>query len=204
MQSIKAVVFNDDIQIYQSADPIATESFSRKETIKSFTNLEPRFSAAYQLNDNTSVKTSYNRMSQYLHLLSNTSSPTPLDVWTPSGKYIKPQLLDQYAVGYFKNFKDGEYSLEVESYYKTVKNRIDYIDGANLIANDAIEQVILNGKARAYGFEILLRKNEGRLKGWIALAVMSFQKNGKQMQILFFKLDNQPLILMASMNIMEL
>lgn len=164
----EAVLFNEDFQIYQSADPIGTASFSRKETIKSFINLEPRFSAAYQLSENSSVKASYNRMSQYLHLLTNTSSPTPLDVWTPSGKYIKPQLLDQYAIGYFKNFKDGDYSLEVESYYKTVKNRIDYIDGANLIANDAIEQVILNGKARAYGFELLFRKNEGRLKGWLA------------------------------------
>ena len=107
-------------------------------------------------------------MSQYLHLLSNTSSPTPLDVWAPSGKFIKPQILDQYAIGYFKNIKDGDYSLEVETYYKDVKNRIDYIDGANLIANDAIERVILNGKARAYGLEVLFRKNEGRFKGWIA------------------------------------
>ncbi len=68
--------------------------------------LEPRVSIAYQLNESSSVKASYNRMSQYLHLLSNTSSPTPLDVWTPSGKYIKPQILDQVAIGYFKNFKD--------------------------------------------------------------------------------------------------
>ena len=101
-------------------------------------------------------------------LLSNTSSPTPLDVWTPSGEYIKPQILDQFAIGYFKNFNDDKYSLEVESFYKTIDNRIDYIDGADLIANDAIEQVILNGKARAYGLEILLRKNEGRLRGWLA------------------------------------
>ena len=107
-------------------------------------------------------------MSQYLHLLSNTNSPTPLDIWAPSGKYIKPQLLDQYAVGYFKNFNDNKYSLEIESFYKNVKNRIDYIDGANLIANNAIEQVILNGRSRAYGLEMLFRKNEGRFKGWLA------------------------------------
>jgi hypothetical protein len=107
-------------------------------------------------------------MSQYLHLLSNTNSPTPLDVWTPSGKYIKPQLLDQFAVGYFKEFSDGKYGVEVESFYKTIKNRIDYIDGADLVANNAIEQVVLNGKAKAYGLEFLLRKNEGRFKGWLA------------------------------------
>ncbi|MBO6632299.1 MAG: TonB-dependent receptor, partial [Psychroserpens sp.] len=145
-----------------------TESFSRIDVIESFANLEPRFSLAYQLNDQSSVKASYNRMTQYLHLLSNTSSPTPLDVWTPSGKFIEPQILDQVAIGYFRTFKDNTYALEFESFYKTIQNRIDYIDGADLIANNAIEQVILNGEARAYGMEVLLRKNEGRLKGWLA------------------------------------
>ncbi|NJX16406.1 TonB-dependent receptor [Tamlana crocina] len=164
----QAVTFNEDFQIYEKANPIGTESFKRKHVIESFYNLEPRASLAYQLNDESSIKWSYNRMTQYLHLLSNTSSPTPLDIWTPSGKYIKPQLLDQVAMGYFKNFNENRYSLEIESFYKTVKNRIDYIDGADLIANNAIEQVILNGKARAYGMEFLLRKNEGKFKGWLA------------------------------------
>ena len=162
------VLFNEDFQIYEKADPIGTESFSRSDVIKSFANIEPRASVAYQINGRSSIKASYNRMSQYLHLLSNTSSPTPLDVWTPSGKYIKPQLLDQFAIGYFKTFNNDSYSFEVESFYKTIENRIDYIDGADLIANNAIEQVILNGEARAYGFELLLRKNEGNFKGWIA------------------------------------
>ncbi|MFD1614414.1 TonB-dependent receptor [Gelatiniphilus marinus] len=164
----QAVVFNANFQIYEEANPIGTESFKRGNVIEKFFNLEPRFSAAYQINSNSSVKASYNRMSQYLHLLSNTNSPTPLDVWTPSGRYVKPQLLDQYALGYFKNFNNDAYSLEIEGFYKTIKNRIDYIDGADLIANNAIEQVILNGKARAYGLEFLLRKNEGRFNGWLA------------------------------------
>ena len=164
----EAVVFNKDIEIYEKANPIGTESFSKSKAIKKFGNLEPRFSLAYQLNNVSSVKISYNRMTQYLHLLSNTSSPTPLDVWTPSGKYIKPQLLNQYAIGYFKSIKNEAYSLEVESFYKDIQNRIDYIDGADLIANNAIEQVILNGKARAYGLELLIRKNTGKLKGWLA------------------------------------
>lgn len=162
------VIFNQDLGIYEKAEPTGTESFSRSDVIESFTNIEPRFALAYQLNDFSSVKASYNRMSQYLHLLSNTSSPTPLDVWTPSGKFIKPQLLNQVAVGYFRTYKDNAFSLEVESFYKTIENRIDYIDGADLIANNAIEQVILNGEARAYGMEILFRKNEGKLKGWLA------------------------------------
>lgn len=162
------VIFNTDIGIYEKAAPIGTETFDRSDIIESFANFEPRLSIAYQLNDDSSLKASYNRMSQYLHLLSNTSSPTPLDVWAPSGKYIKPQLLDQIAVGYFKTFKNNEFSLEVESFYKNIKNRIDYIDGADLIANDAIEQVILNGEARAYGLEVLFKKNEGRFTGWLA------------------------------------
>ncbi|GAB4158606.1 MAG: TonB-dependent receptor [Winogradskyella sp.] len=162
------VIFNQDLGTYEKAEPLDTESFSRSNVIESFANIEPRFALAYQLNDFSSVKASYNRMSQYLHLLSNTNSPTPLDVWTPSGKFIKPQLLDQVAIGYFRTFKNNIFSLEIETFYKTIQNRIDYIDGADLIANNAIEQVILNGEARAYGMEILFRKNEGRLKGWLA------------------------------------
>ena len=174
-----AVAFNEDFQVYEKADPIGTETFKRSDVIENFFNLEPRFAAAYQLNSNSSFKASYNRMSQYLHLLSNTNSPTPLDVWTPSGKYIKPQILDQFAIGYFKNFNDSEYSLEIESFYKTIKNRIDYIDGADLIANNAIEQVILNGEARAYGLEFLLRKNEGKFKGWLSYTLSKSEQQTK-------------------------
>lgn len=167
-QNDNPLLFNEELQIYEDAKPIGTESFSRSDQIKTFTNLEPRIALAYAFNDNTSIKASYNRMAQYLHLLSNTSSPTPLDVWTPSGKYIKPQLLNQYALGYFKSINDDEYSIETEVFYKDIKNRIDYIDGADLIANNAIERDILNGEARAYGLEFLIRKNEGKFKGWLA------------------------------------
>ncbi len=173
------VLFNEDFQIYEKADPVGTETFDRSDVIAKFANLEPRASIAYQLNSKSSVKASYNRMSQYLHLLSTTNSPTPLDVWTPSGKFVKPQLLDQFAVGYFKDFNNSSYSLEIESFYKTIKNRIDYIDGANLIANNAIEQVILNGKARAYGAELLLRKNEGRFRGWLAYTLSKSEQQTK-------------------------
>jgi len=154
--------------VYNEAVPINTISPGRGTNLADFTNLEPRISAAVILNENNSIKASYIRMAQYLHLLSNTSSPTPLDVWTPSGPFVEPQLLDQYAMGYFRNIKSGAYSLEIEGFYKDIQNRIDYIDGANLIANNAIEQVILNGEARAYGLELLFRKNTGAVKGWLA------------------------------------
>jgi hypothetical protein len=162
------VIYNNDFKKYESAEAINTDSFQRSDIISNFNNLEPRLSISYILNDKTSIKASYNRMAQYLHLLSNTSSPTPLDVWTPSGKYIKPQLLDQFAIGYFRLFKDKSYSIETEAFYKNIQNRIDYINGANLVANNEIETVILNGKARAYGLEILLKKKNGNLKGWLA------------------------------------
>ncbi|NMH24689.1 TonB-dependent receptor [Flavobacterium solisilvae] len=162
------VTFNQNFQIYESAEPIGTISYGKNQTIAKFDNLEPRFAVSYALNDDQSIKASYNRMTQYLHLISNTQSPTPLDVWAPSDQYLKPQLLDQVAVGYFQNFKDDEYSLETEAFYKTIKNRVDYIDGANLIANEAIERVVLNGNARAYGLEVLFRKNTGQFKGWLS------------------------------------
>jgi hypothetical protein len=162
------VIFNEVLGIYQKAEPIGVREFNKSDVIESFANIEPRLAISYQLNENSSIKASYNRMSQYLHLLSNTNSPTPLDVWTPSGKFIKPQLLDQVAFGYFKTFYNNQISLEVEIFYKKIDNRIDYIDGADLIANNAIEQVILNGEARAYGLEVLFRKNEGKLNGWLA------------------------------------
>jgi hypothetical protein len=164
----EAVIYNEEFKKYESAEATGTDTFGRSNIISSFNNFEPRVSMSYTLNENTSIKASYNRMVQYLHLLSNTASPTPLDVWAPSGKYIKPQLLDQYAVGYFKSIKNGKYTLETEAFYKDIQNRIDYINGANLIANNEIETIILNGKARAYGLEFLLKKNEGDFQGWIA------------------------------------
>ena len=162
------VVFNSDFQIYEKATPTGSKFYGKNKTIQSYNFLEPRMAISYQINDNEAVKTSYNRMVQYLQLVSNTSSPTPLDVWMPSDNYIKPQIADQVAIGYFKNIKNGDYSIEIESFYKKIQNRLDYIDGAILIANKAIEQVVLNGKMRSYGLELMLKKNEGRLNGWIS------------------------------------
>ena len=164
----QAVIFNTEQQIYEKAIPTGSVYYGSNETIAKFNNLEPRLAIAYVLDENQSLKMSYNRMTQYLHLISNTQSPTPLDIWAPSDHFIKPQVLDQMALGYFAEFNDGKYSLEIESFYKKIKNRLDYIDGADLIANNAIEQVVLNGNARAYGLEILVRKNEGKFNGWLS------------------------------------
>ena len=115
------VAYDSQLKIYEKATPIGTEYYGKNKTIANFNNFEPRFSMSYELDENQSIKASYNRMVQYLQLISNTASPTPLDVWTPSDNYIKPQIADQVAVGYFKNFKDDSYTLELESYYKKIK-----------------------------------------------------------------------------------
>ncbi len=162
------VVYNEEFGIYEEADPIGSSSLPRNKIERSFGKFEPRLALAYNFNNYQSIKASYNRMTQYLHLITNTSSPTPLDVWAPSGRYIDPQILDQVALGYFQNFRGTSYSLEVETFYKYIQDRLDYIDGANLIANNDIERVLLPGKARAYGLEFLFRKNKGRFTGWLA------------------------------------
>lgn len=164
----QAVVFNEEFQIYEKGTSIGTRRYDKNEKIASFNNLEPRAAVSYTLDNDQSIKASYNRMTQYLQLISNTSSPTPLDLWSPSDNFIKPQIADQVALGYFRNLLNDEYSLEVETYYKTIKNRIDYIDGADLIGNEFIEQIVLNGKLRSYGLELLLRKNKGKFNGWIS------------------------------------
>ncbi len=129
---------------------------------------EPRFSVNRKLNGSSSIKASYNRMAQYIHLTSTTAAPTPLDVWTPSTNNIKPQIGDQLAVGYFKNFKDNTYEASIETYYKIMQNQIDYVRNANVLLNGLYEGDILQGEGRAYGAEFYLRKAKGRFTGWIS------------------------------------
>jgi hypothetical protein len=164
----QAVVYNPLFHIYEEATPTGSKYYGKGKTISTFDNFEPRLALSYAFNDETSVKASYNSMAQYIHMLSNTRAPLPMTIWTPSGPFTKPQMLDQYALGYFKNFKEREYSFEGELFYKKIKNRIDYIDGANLLGNNNIEQDILNGQARSYGMELLFRKNTGRFSGWVS------------------------------------
>ncbi|WP_163410291.1 TonB-dependent receptor [Flavobacterium ajazii] len=164
----QAVVYNPKYNIYQEGTPTGTISYKSGEIISKFDNFEPRAALSYAFSEDASVKASYNRMAQYIHMLSNTQSPLPMNLWTPSGPFMKPQLLDQYAIGYFQNIKDRDYSFEGELFYKKIQNRIDYVEGANLLANNNIEQVILSGKARSYGMELLFRKNTGRFNGWVS------------------------------------
>lgn len=164
----QAVIFNPDLQIYEEGAAKGVIHYNKNKKIIDFGNAEPRLAISYAINDDQSVKASYNRMSQYIHLVSNTASVSPLDIWAPSDQYLKPEILDQVALGYFRNFSNGKYSLETETFYKQIKNKADYIDGAELIAHRAIEQVLLNGEGRAYGLEVMLKKNTGKLTGWFS------------------------------------
>lgn len=142
------------------------QQFDQWESIKTYNNLEPRFSIRYQMTPSTSLKASYNRMAQYLHLVSNTTASTPVDVWTPSTNNIKPQIADQVALGYFQNFKNNTYEFSSEIYYKSLDNLIDYIEGADLLLNEFLEGDLLVGKGRAYGLELMMKKNEGKFNGF--------------------------------------
>ncbi len=136
------------------------------EVVEDFYNFEPRFSFRYQLNQNSSIKGSYNRMVQYIHLVSNTTASIPLDVWTPSTNNIDPQIGDQFALGYFRNFQNNIFEASIEGYYRNTRNQLDYIDGADLLLNALFEGDILSGKGRAYGMEFMVKKNGGKINGW--------------------------------------
>ncbi len=136
------------------------------KSIANYGNFEPRISIKYQLNKTASLKASYNRMNQYIHLISNTVAATPIDVWQPSTNNIKPQQGDQWALGYFRNFNNNAIETSAEVYYKRTRNQVDYIDGADLFINTLLEADVLTGSGRAYGLELYVKKNTGRINGW--------------------------------------
>jgi len=136
------------------------------ESIKYYQGIEPRFSASFIINESNSVKAGYNRIFQYIHQLSNTTTSSPTDVWVPTSNNVKPQIGDQVAVGYYKNFKNDEYQVSVETYYKWLQNQIDYKPNANLILNGQIERELVYGKGRAYGIEFQIKKTKGNFTGW--------------------------------------
>jgi hypothetical protein len=143
-------------------------AYGKGDVIKSYGNWEPRASLNIGLNSSTSIKASYNRTAQYLHLLSNTAASSPLDVWTLSSPVIAPEKADQVALGWFQNFKDNTYEASVEVYYKKLYNQIDYVPGSDLLLNQYVTGDLLFGKGRAYGAEFYLKKNKGKLTGWVS------------------------------------
>lgn len=143
------------------------EAQYRSGVIKHYLNLEPRISLSYLLDQRQSLKASFNRMTQHLHQLTNTTASLPTDQYVLSSLNIRPQIADQVALGYFRNFQQNQYEFSVEAYYKNMLHQIDFRNGADLQANKYMEGDLLYGRGRAYGVEILLRKNTGRLSGWL-------------------------------------
>lgn len=149
-------------------EPVNPRTFDSGETIADYTNLEPRFSMRYALDRSSSVKISYNRMAQYIHLISSSTAASPLDIWSPSTLNIKPGIAHQVAGGYFRNLMDNTIETSAEVFYKTLENQVDYIDGADLLLNEFLEGDLLYGRGRAYGLELFVRKKEGDLTGWVS------------------------------------
>ena len=142
--------------------------YNRGDVIKRYSGFEPRVSLRYLINNGSSIKVSYYRGLQYLHLISNTSSATPQDYWVTSGPHLKPQIGNQYSLGFFQNLKDNQYELSLEGFYKEIENAVDYIDGADITLNPVLEGGLSQGKGLAYGMELLLKKSAGRTHGWFA------------------------------------
>lgn len=147
---------------------VDTLSFNKGETIVTYQGFEPRFSMRYLFPKNTSLKISYNRMRQYIQMLSNTTAIAPTDIWKLSDYHLEPQIGDQISIGFYSNLRRNTLETSVEVYYKDIKNAIDFVDGAILLLNPHLETDVLNAKGKAYGVEFLIKKNTGRLNGWIS------------------------------------
>jgi len=167
-----------DVKTYNNQNEITSlTSYAKNEIYHSWYNVEPRFNSSLALNDFTSVKFSYNRMAQYLSLLQNATSGSPTDMWTPATPLIKPTLADQISAGWFLNSTDEQYSVSIEGYFKYMQNLIDYENGADVLLNPDFESQLVFGKGRAYGVELLLRKNSGKFTGWIGYTLSKTEKS---------------------------
>lgn len=153
-----------------------TLNYAKGKVVKTYFNLEPRFSAAYQLGAASSLKAAYSRNTQSLHQLSSSATSSPTDKWVATNNIIAPEIADLVSFGYFKNLRDNKYEFSAETYYKRMQHQVDYKDGANIRSNDPIEPQLLFGRGRAYGLELLLRKKTGRLTGWIGYTLSRTEK----------------------------
>ncbi|HXD76906.1 MAG TPA: TonB-dependent receptor [Puia sp.] len=147
---------------------IDTVYYRSGQPVKSYFNLEPRFSMSWKLTATSSMKIAFTRTTQNLHLLSNSTSANPTDVWIPSSNNVRPEVADQVSAGYFRNLRGNRYELSAEAYYRDMQHQIDYKNGAQLIANENVESQLIFGKGRSYGMELFARKKAGRMTGWVS------------------------------------
>ncbi|HCS18987.1 MAG TPA: hypothetical protein DIW47_00235 [Bacteroidetes bacterium] len=155
---------------------IDTLNYASGEFYNTYANLEPRLNMIYRLNSKSSIKASYNRMTQYLHLIQNITASTGQEFWTPSTPSIKPQIADQVALGYFRNFLNNQIEGSVEVYYKNMSNTVELIDNAAIDFNEAIESQLVAGKGRAYGMELFVRKTKGKTTGWVGYTLAKSER----------------------------
>jgi outer membrane cobalamin receptor len=151
-----------------SNEPIDSTWYSQGKAAFPWFGFEPRLSLNFMLSDKSSLKLSYNRMAQYLHLLSNSTAGSPTDVWMPSSNNLKPVYVDHVSAGFFRNFLNNSIETSLEVYYKNMINSSDYEDGADIIFNKHVESQILIGKGRSYGLEFYVKKKYGSFTGWIS------------------------------------
>lgn len=168
----------EDIYTINRTDFTVTDTvhYGKNKFYNSYYGLEPRINGTYMLNQSSSIKAAYSRTRQYLQLASNSSAGSPLDVWFPASQYVKPQISDMVSVGYFRNFKDNSIETSVELFYKEMQNQIDFKDNADLLLNDQIEKELRFGRAKSYGAEFFIKKNTGRLTGWISYTLSKAER----------------------------
>jgi len=154
-----------------------TTEYGSGELYETNGGFEPRLGLKYALNENSSIKASYNRTRQYIQQATNTTSSSPLDVWFPASENVKPQVSDQIATGYFRNFLDGALEASAEVYYKWGSNAIDFKNHANLFLNPYLEGELRTGKTRAYGLELYLKKSVGKFQGWLSYTLSRSERN---------------------------
>jgi hypothetical protein len=160
----------------RDGDVSDTTVYAKNEFVKTYVNLEPRLFMSYVYSKTASVKGGYARNVQNIHLISNTVSTSPTDIWLPTTLNIKPQIADQFSLGWFRNFKENKWEFSTEVYYKSMLNQIDYRNGANTQANEVIEGELLYGIGRSYGSEFLLKRKSGKLTGWIGYTLSKTEK----------------------------
>ena len=149
-------------------NPVDSAVYKKGKIYNTYSGLEPRLAFTYMVDELSSVKGSYSHTTQYLTLAQNSTTGTPLDIWFPASPNVEPQLCDQIAAGYFRNFKKNMYEISVEVYYKNLRRLIDFRDHAQLFLNQYLEGELRIGKGYSYGVETIIRKNEGRLSGWVS------------------------------------
>ncbi|MDF2158818.1 TonB-dependent receptor [Algoriphagus sp. CAU 1675] len=147
---------------------IGETTYGDGDKIMSYDGLGPRGSLRYSLSKNSSIKAGYNKMYQFIHLISNTATIAPTDIWKLSDEFLKPQIVDQYSLGFYNNFKGNIFETSIEVYYKDIQNVVEYKDGANLILQNNLETELVPAQGRAYGVEMYVKKNLGRLTGWVS------------------------------------